>query len=195
MGLQNKDYPIYVTFDKGRLKAKINGVESTHGELTGMITGLSVSEDEYQGKKYKKISVEVTDEKQIYILQMSLAGGYGVSFCMMLPSISYGHPITISGSEKTVEGKQKRTVFLKQGGQNLRWSFTKENPADLPPLKVSKDKLGMTHYDSTDQQTYFILMLEEIGQLLAKKKGVVPEAVQATTPVEEKPVIDDGLPF
>ncbi len=198
MGLQNKDYPIYVTFDKGNLKAKVNGIDTTHGELTGMITGISVADDEYQDRKYKKLSVEITDQsnKQIYILQMSLAGGYGVSFCMMIPNIQYGLPVAISASEKTVEGKIKRTVFIKQGKWNVKWAFTKESPGELPPLKISKDKLNTVLYDSSDQQAYFILMIEELADLLSKKKGIErPARVAVNEPEQAETLPKDDLPF
>lgn len=192
-GLRNsEDRFHYLNFSNGKIVTKEAGELETFDEFEGRLTDIKVVDDEYQGVKFKNISMYfVDDEAKKFLLNIRLDSGYGISFCMLVPNIELSFPFVISGFQKEIDGKKKSGIFVKQKGKFLKWYFTKKNPRDLPPLKKVKVK-GNEVWDSSDQQNFFIKMLQEVAVVL---ESPVPEySKDAKSLIERSAPIDD-LPF
>ena len=123
---------------------------------------------------------------------------YGLAFCCMAPNIDYTKKVYFSAAfqEATATEKQKGSLFIKQAGKNLKWYFTKDDRKDLPQIKKITFK-GQDHWDNTEQQAYFIKMLETTikekipHELMAGPATDIPET---NTPAGTGDAADD-LPF
>jgi hypothetical protein len=195
-GLRNStDRYEYLNFSKGKIV--LNGEQ--YDEFEGRVLDIKISDDEYQGEHFKKIGLMMRDDTgKLYLLNMKMNSGYGVSFCMLVPNIDWLRPIIISGFAKEVDGKKKTGVFVKQRGSFIKWHFTKDNPGELPPLEKVKFK-GQDVWDSTKQQLFFLDMLEVVSTELSKVKvpatsdNKPPEVANAAVTETLSPV--DDLPF
>jgi len=185
MGLgQNTGRNTYVNISKGRLVVKKDGEVHEYGFVEGHLVDIEIVDDEYQGDKFKKLSLKFNDGKENYILQMRLDSGYGRAFCCIIPNANLELPMKISPSFKDDRGG----MFINQSGSALKWYFTKDNPNGLPQLKKVELR-GKTQWDNYDQQEFFIdLLLNKIKPSLKHEALAGP-----ATPVDQEPG-GEGMP-
>lgn len=156
MGLgQNAGRSTFVNIKDGKLQVKKDQQIETFGYLSGLMVDLQIRDDEYDGKKYKKLSVSLVDGDERFTLDMKLGSAYWVGFCMTVPNVNLDHPVTLIPSMKTENGKEKRTLFISQGGKALKRFWTKDNPGQLPRLKQIEFK-GEQVWDNTDQNNWLV---------------------------------------
>lgn len=180
MGLgQNTGTITFVNISKGRLIIKKDGVVSEFGYVEGHLIGIEIQDAEYQGDKYKRLSLKINDGTQSYILQMRLDSGYGRAFCCAIPNANLSLPIKISPSFKDDRGG----LFLNQNGHALKWFFTKDNPNGLPQMKPVEVR-GKTVWDNSDQQEFFVRMIERL------KTKLVPELLAGPAAPTDQPHSD-----
>lgn len=160
MGLENnRGRRIYVTIKDGELQVKqSDGVVETYSALTGILTGINISEQEYQGKKYERLELTVSDGTQIYELQMRFNSGYGRGFCYCILNASLKDPITFCPSSKEVNGKKDTWLFMKQDGIWLPRYFRKDAPNGLPPMNRVRVG-GKDVWDNFDQLQFWKEMI------------------------------------
>lgn len=183
MGLgQNSGTLTFVNISKGRLIIKKDGVVSEYGYLEGHLIGIEIQDAEYQGDKYKRLSLKINDGAQNFLLQMRLDSGYGRAFCCIIPNANLEWPMKINPSFKDDRG----SLFINQNGQALKWYFTKDHPNGLPQMK-SFEHRGKVMWDNTDQQEFFVNMLNQL------KAKLVPE-VMAGPPTPIDPAQPDAVP-
>lgn len=211
MGLgQNSGRATFVNIKDGKLQVKKDQQIETYGHLSGLMVGLEIKDDEYQGKKYKKLSIRLIDEDESFVLDVRVGSGYWIGFCMSLPNIDLKYPITLVPSMKTENNKEKRTMFVSQAGKALKWFWTKDNPGQLPGIKKITFK-NEDLWDTDEQNNWLIEYITHqikpnlphaaiAGPASDLNKGAIPHAGAASHPGGPKTADDvtepiDDLPF
>jgi hypothetical protein len=212
-GLKNTDRPqgawTFVNFKDGALVAKINNEKKSFTDIEGTVQFMDVTDEEYEGKPYKKITLFIIDDEGAeYRLGFPLSSGYGNSFCCIAPNIRWNIPVNISGDIEMKNGKKYSKIFIKQPNENnkwvaLKWYYTKDNDAGkkLPQGEEKSDRNG-NYLDFTKRNAYFLKMLidpkKSVFQLIKKAwpkfdpskpkdKAVIPEAEDITAPIDDMP--------
>jgi len=160
MGLQNSSNRIYLSVADGKIIQRVkegtpNAIQRTtkngkvvheikFGSLSGFLSGVSIKENEF-GKDW---IFEIEDEGQVYALQMMYNSRYATTFlnALLNPDVNLSLPITITPWSKEVDGKAKTATYLKQGEEDIKWYFTKDNPNGMPPLEQVEFK-GKLQWD------------------------------------------------
>jgi len=196
MGVKN-DSPSYkfLNIKEGKLKLKEGDEIKTYASIEGRIKRVEFSIEEYAGVMYEKAKILITDDADVYVLQMNTSSGYFRGLFNSLKTSLNPHGfIEITPSYKKGDnGNPKTTCFVKQSGQNLKHAFTKDNIAssDFPPIITSIHK-GKTIYDDTEQILYWKNWINDTFN-----KGYEPKPIEKEdrelTPIEKE--IADDLPF
>lgn len=161
-GLIKREGATYVSIKEGKLVVKRNGVAETYDGLQGTIIKVDFVEEEYQGKKYEKANVFVSNADDNYILQLHVDSGYFRNFCNALKSGNPKEAVYVQPSYKKDEnGKTSAGCFISQGGKYLKHAHTKDNPGDLPQLEKVTFK-GETRYDNSKQLVYWKAWLASV---------------------------------
>jgi hypothetical protein len=156
MGLNNTGGKItYLNMKQGKFARKnANGDIELYDSVEGIIKAVEFKDDEYNGTSFRKISITLVDGDEKYILQIRTDSGYYRGLTNSIANGDITKPVKLVASSKEVNGKPQTTIFVSQGGQALKWKWTKDNPGNLPPLETVKLK-GRTVYDNTQQQAFF----------------------------------------
>jgi hypothetical protein len=155
--------------------------EELYDTLEGRITGIQFKDGDYG----QQLIISMENEGDVAHLQMPLSSSPASGFLKALPNVQPGALVKFKPSMKEENGKRKTSLFLSQGGQGVKWYWTKDNPGDLPSMKKIKVK-GKETWDDSDQIDYLKAYVTE--QFLPKIKDVnaAPPAVEAdedeTTP-------------
>jgi hypothetical protein len=156
MGLgNNAGSSTFVSIKDGKLHVKKDKEISTFGHLSGYLAGLEIKDDEYEGKKYKKLSLTIVDATDRFIMDIRVGSGYWIGFCMTIPNVDLAKEMALIPNMKNENGKDKRTMFISQDGKALKRFWTKANPGQLPPLEVVTFK-NQDHWDSSKQDNFLI---------------------------------------
>lgn len=189
----------YVNIKKGKLYVKRDNEVLAFDNIEGYLVGLEIRDDEYQGKKYKKLCLDIVYESDRFQLQMKLDSGYGNAFCRISPNIDPTLLLKITPTYQEVDGKGRAGMFINQGNAALKWAWTKENPGNLPQLEQVEFK-GELHWDNKKQQEFFTNWL--IGPNGFRSKLVheaiagpahqfhdekIPSAADITEPIDDLP--------
>lgn len=197
MGLSNDSgRHIFVNISKGKLVIKRGDEKQFFNVLEGTITGISIKDEIYQDRPYKKLCVNLNDGQEAFQLQMKLDSGYGRAFCSIIKNVILEQPVKIVPTYKEADGKKQSGLFINQNEQAVKWFFTNNNPLNRPPIKEFTIN-GNKVYDSTDQTAFYIEMLEmEIKPKLphAALAGPATQFEAATTASDITEPFDD-LPF
>jgi hypothetical protein len=200
MGLGNNTGQFkFVNIKKGQLAIKKENEMHFFDHIEGTLVDLEIRDDEYQGKKYKKLCLMIKDGAETFQLQMKLDSGYGYAFCSIIPNADLKLPMKIVPTYKEDEkGKGKAGMFVNQNGKALKWYYTRDNPHDLPLLEQTEFK-GVTMWDNTKQQAFFLKMLtEKIRPAIvpspndilsgpAHELDNIPNASDVTEPIDDLP--------
>ncbi len=160
MGLQNRAEGKFITILKGKFSQRVP--EGTPGaEVRTNKLGKQVSEvfhDDFVGKL---VSIKVQDgaygktwnfgfrdKGDVYTLQLSYSNSFATAFLKMLPNIDLNKEMKVSPSVKTVDGKEKSSLFVSQDGVAIKHAYTKEKPNGLPPMEQVTVK-GQLVWDDT----------------------------------------------
>jgi hypothetical protein len=211
MGLENNGNKIYLSVADGKIvqRVKEDGQDVTkrttddgkiifekkHNALSGMLTGISVSEKEFNGKPIKQWNFDIEDGGQVYQLQIKYSSGYSTSLLKALanPEVDFSKPIRIAPWAKTINDKKKTSIYLSQGGEDIKWYFTKDEPNGLPEMKQIKVKGEMVWDDYDMMQFFEAFVKKEIVPKLSKGKSAAvaePAGYGPNNTPEE-----DDLPF
>lgn len=118
--------------------------ELKYSNVSGFLSGISIKENEF-GKDW---IFELEDGGEVFALQMMYNSRYATTLLNALcnPDVDFNLPITITPWSKEVDGKQKTSTYLKQGEEDIKWYFTKDNPNGMPPLEQVEFK-GKLQWD------------------------------------------------
>ena len=185
----------FLNIKEGRLKLKDGDDVKTFTSIEGRIKRVEFSIEEYEGTMYEKAKIHITDDADVYVLQMNTNSGYfrGLFNSLKTSLNPYGF-IEITPSYKKCEnGNPKTTCFVKQSGENLKHAFTKENSGkgEYPQVETSVYD-GKTTYNSTAQILYW---KDWINKTFNSGYDIKPieKTDRELTPIE-KEIVDD-LPF
>jgi hypothetical protein len=111
--------------------------EMKFSNISGYLTNIAVVQKELGGIKSKDWVLDIEDGGITYSLQLMYSGGYSVSLLKALcnPIVDFTQPITITPWMKVVNDKKKTACYLKQGEEDVKWYFTKDEPNGMPPLE------------------------------------------------------------
>lgn len=155
-------------------------------------------------------NITLKDNADFYNLNMSFGSGYANSFFCILENVNLEKEVEIIPIQRTeiYEGKEKekRSLFIKQGEEVLKWFYRKDLNADLPEIEVTKTKSGKVIYDDTERNEFFKKIANKINEKLfeihgrseiknaTENKQVLYEVSQDDT-VQEVATNKDDLPF
>lgn len=190
----------FVNFKNGKL---INaGQEYT--SVTGRIVFYEVTEEEYQGKKYNKLSLVLRNSTGDELtLGFSMSSGYGMNFIAMLPNIDLKKEVRISGGQDPAPDPTRSgygKMFIEQQDEKGKWIslkhfYTSKSEKKLPdpaPLKDSKGRVVGS--DWSKREAFVEKMLDKWGAQIVKANGKYEKPVEKPEPGTADPS-DDDLPF
>jgi len=182
----------FINFRKGKL---VNGGnEFLH--FTGTLVDIGVDEDEYEGEKYKRITLYMVDQdnkdKPLYHVQGAMNSGYMVAFMSMLPNIDHTKPFELSPGMRKGEDKKKEfaTLFINQGDNHIKWYYKSTNEdkkKKFPEAKVVPVG-GKNIKDYTDRENFFEkCIVEFLNKKLHKLYPDGHKSFKAAAGAAEKP--------
>ena len=147
MGLEQRTEGNYITILQGKLCKRVDKdtegaiervnklgntvYEKFYDSFTGTLVSIKVQDGAY-GKTW---NFGLSDNGEMYTLQLSYSNSFATQFLKMLPNIDVTKPIRISPSTKLVDGKNQSSLFINQNGTPIKHAYTKENPNGLPDMK------------------------------------------------------------
>lgn len=213
MGLkQNSSNVTYVRFKEGKF-FRSQDKEATFGEIEGEIIGLSLADDEFEGRTFRKLIIKMTDGEENFILNLNFDSSYCSNLISFLKNADLSKSLSLVGSHKEGEdGKAQTAIFVKQGGEFMKKFYTKDHPNGLPKMKeviVNKKKV----WDKSEFQEFLenvVLnelapststrkMAELTSEPLPAKQAVNKEAKEELTAEPEDSIVqvdeEDDMPF
>lgn len=209
MGFQNKTRGTYFTILDGKFSVKVD--EGTEGAVTrenkegnivhevyhdsfeGFLTKIDTKDGNY-GKSW--IFTFCDDLGEFYNLQLNYSNSFAVAFLKMLPNIDLSKKMELTPSSKMVDGKKVNSLFVKQGGVNIKHAYTRENPNGMPDLEQKIVK-GQKVWDDTDRLIFLENMVRET--ILPRLNQNITPDTTAPTPetdtLNTEPEEDEDQPF
>lgn len=167
MGLHtsNSAKTIYLQIRENELKTEAGGsykvVGFTEGEglptyqkLTGTITGMYYRDDEFNGKKLRKLVTIVEDDRR-YSFSISVKSPMYYSYINFLSNADVSRELTLNVVENEIKNSdaKRRTILVEQDGTFSKAYFTKEDRKGLPEWELKKIN-GENVYDRTKYLEY-----------------------------------------
>ena len=146
--------------------------EETYKGWSGRIADIQFKEHEEYGSF---VNVHISDGEENAVIQIKQSSGYANAFLKMLPNVDLGQDVVITPNMKVEGDKKKTSMFITQGGNPVKWAYTRENPNGLPELKQIKIK-GKLTYDDSDVIEFLQTMVNTT--ILPKLKKADPVAVE-----------------
>ncbi len=172
----NSKDPIYLTVNNGKFVQKVEPntkgavkrvnsrdkvvYELTFDSLTATIINIKTDTDNEFGKQWR---VVLTDNGQIYVINLLCNSNYGFTFACALPNVDLKSKLTIRPYYELVDNKPKMAIWLYQDRHAIKWKYTNLNTNGLPPLIQKKGKgkdKGKIIYDNTDRLQFLQEMIE-----------------------------------
>ena len=161
MGLQQRSATprVYVQFNarSGKLVTteKVDGqkVKTEHDSISGVVQGLTITEDEYEGQPRYDLNVQMTDGEARYQVTFNADTRQALELMGRLNAADIGHPVLIGGyvlqaGEAGPDGQPRQSDFV---GVTLRQGEgfkTKVDPFYGPELNNKQPKAVMLVDDS-----------------------------------------------
>ncbi len=191
MGLDNRTGGNYITILGGKFCQKVeagtegatervNKIGNTVHEMyydsfTGHLIEIKVTDGEY-GKSWNFV---FKDKEDPYTLQLSYSNSFSTAFLKMLPNIDLASEMKLSPSVKEVDGKNKSSLFINQGGKPLKHAYTRETPNGLPDMEQVTVN-GTLVWDDTKR----LVFLQNMVDTLITPKLAQIKADTTTAPAE-----------
>lgn len=167
--------------------SRVNKVGKTvnevfHDSIKGTLINIRTTVSQDYGKSW---NFDFQKDGEVYTLQLSYSNSYATAFLKMLPNIDLSKEISVTPSQKEVDGKMQSSLFIKQDGENIKHAYTKENPNGLPPMVKIMVK-GQEAWDDTDR---LIFLENMVNTTILPKLGKVAETTEA------EPKSDDAIDY
>lgn len=154
--------------------------EELFDSLEGTITNITFKDGDYG----TQLLIAIDNDGERATLQMPLSSSPAMGFLKALPNVEVTKAVKLSPKMEEKDGKRKTSLFLSQGGQGVKWYWTKDNPGELPTLKKVKIK-GKETWDDSDQIEFLQKYVNKI--VIPKIKGLSAESVISSDDSEEAP--------
>ena len=176
----------YIRFKDGKF-FRSNDKETLFSEIEGEIIGLSMADDEFEGRNIRKFIIKMTDGTENYILSLSFDSSYCSDLVAFLKNADLSKTISLVGVFKEdKEGKTKPGILVKQDDVFMKKFYTKDNPNGLPKMKeimVNKKKV----WDKTEFQEFLEdVILNDLAKKVSKTKTASVAALTSAPTVGSK---------
>lgn len=188
--------------------------ELKHDYVSGIVTGIRIKENDFNGKKMKSWVLDLIDGDDSYSLEMPYDSSWAMTMfnAFANPEIDFTRPLKFNPWQKEEGGKKKRCLYVNQGENrdSIQWMFTKDEPNGLPPLVETMLK-GEKVWDNYDRMQFveklvndhIIPQLPSASAAALSADAIVPPHAEKTesafADVKHQATIekddDDDLPF
>lgn len=184
MALERGDASTYLSVINGRLAQKMQSKTATstertnknnkvvHEELYKSVSGTLYRLEERHHDEYgDSMRIYIKDDK-MYCIEIPFESQYATGFLKTLLNVDLSKPIIFAPGEKKEEGgKLNQSVFIKQNGDWLKRSFTKDTPGFPQPKEVKKRGKVEWDYTLVNDYLYSEVFLVVKGKLEAIAAG------------------------
>lgn len=163
MGLETQEYGkrTYLGITQGKVTSKDgNGNKQYNTAITGHLTDITFRDGE-AAKFGPEIHLHIRDAGTEYILQMRFASGYAIGFMKAIENADLLKPITFAPWYKEKDDNKQGGMNLIQGGKQLPWKYTREEPNGMPEWEDIPDGQGGTKKSKWPVLVFLRKMLEE----------------------------------
>lgn len=158
MGINNATNITYLSPGYGRLvnkKAKINAMS-----VSGKMESIKIVEDEFEGRKYDKIVVNMVDGEEKFAITFRLESWFAVGFFQRIAQVKSGDTLEI-GASAGKEGSKITFCWIKANGNVIK----KDQSLKFEPQKTEyQGQIFHNYGDLTKYAKHFI-----------EKQGYKPE--------------------
>lgn len=201
MGFKNgMGSKIYLTIREGKIAHKQGDAYVLYDSFEGQIVGISTRE----GKYGTDLCLDLLDDNKVYQLQIKMKGeeptskqtSYFIAFAHCCPAIDPTKKVEFIPSLKVVEDKKRSALFIKQGGQILKWAYKAGQDGVPAPEQLQNKKGEVISTDWSEVEAYRVDRVNEFAQTLIPfelTQDIVAD--HAVNPYVESPQDDDDLPF
>lgn len=176
------------------------------GGIEGVITDIKKDVTEWQGKKLASLKIFLQDVDEKYCLNWPYNSALTTSFYHMVENIDFSKPVRFTaGKKKDKNGIERVSLFISQGGQNIKWKYTKDyvyGPGEvLKPQWEKKTIKGEEIWDNTSEILFFEKILKD--KILPKLRNPVTvssvvedDDIPSYFPTQEPPMQEfEDTPF
>lgn len=195
MGLGNKQSGTYLTIFNGKFSQSFKEPQEgtverlnknnkiVHEKYFDFLSGRLVSIRTKESKDYGKSWIfEFNDGESTFLVQLPYSNTFAKAFLKMLPNIDVSKDMTLTPSSKLVDGKPKSSLFIKQGDQNIKHAFTRENLNGMPDLEEITVK-GQKQLDDTKQLAFLEgMVIRDILPKLNQQKIETADSAESQSP-------------
>lgn len=151
--------------------------ELLYDNLTGVIADISTNISDY-GKEWL---VEIKDADETYQLSLPYSSRAAKALLCCLPNIHLTAEVKLSPYQKEIDGKKQSGMFISQGGNAIKWHYTKEHRNGLPEM----EKIFVKGEEKWDDSKQLQFLETELEKIMSRNKAEYPD----------EPKQEDGLPF
>lgn len=182
----------YLTIRDGKIARKQGEEWTLYNSVEGKIVGLSTRE----GKYGTDLCIDLMDD-ELYQLQIKIKGGesakqssYFIAFAHCSPNLDLNQKVEFIPSLKIENDRKRAALFLKQGGEVIKWAFKKGD--GMPdPEEVYNKKGELVSVDWSEVETF---RMDKVNELVGKLGKPVEKDIVADF-AHNVNVEDDDLPF
>lgn len=156
----------YLSIRDGLMEERKGDQTIAYNHLSGMhvvfVDFRKVEKEKDGQKEYvgDTVRLHLVDESDYWQLEMWANSGYAKAFYHIMENIDYAKPVTIITQLRNNNGKKQQAMFISQDAKPLKWKYTRDNPGDLPPLKITEklnaQGLPAKQYNDDDQMLFFM---------------------------------------
>lgn len=166
--------------------------EMKYSFVSGILTGIRIKENEYNGNLMKSWQLSLVDGDDLYSLEIHYDSAWATSMLNAFanPELDFHKPIKFTPWQKDKpDGKKTRCLYINQGDskESIQWVFTKDEPNGLPPLVETMLK-GKRVWDNYDRMQFLEKLVEEniIPRLPSESAAALSAQAIVPPPAEEK---------
>jgi len=198
MGLENRAASTYVNISKGLFTTGSNKNDNlmTHKTLSGFITDIRFTDEVYDEKPYVKMHLHMKDGEDEFILGTNATNRYAGRILRILPNIDFSQRVEIKLFYKEEGAKKDASAFIKQGSDDIKQFWSKDDPKELPPAETYATPEKEVNWSFKKQNEY--LKDYTLGQvkplMLAAANAPDDEYQDRGSSQDEVPDFEDGDP-
>jgi len=126
--------------------------------IAGKIIGFAVRKPRNENFGDQLIII-VEDETQRWQISTSVDGGYGIDFLRRIPNVNLHENVEIGAWQiEGDDGKKPCGIWMKQGGNKMKYAFDKDTP-EMPPWEKVNLGGGKTSWNKDGQVKFLVKKL------------------------------------
>ena len=162
----------YLTIREGKIAKSLGDKKyELYDSIEGYILGISTREGTYG----TDLCIDIKDD-EVYQLQIRLKGdsgkqtAYFIAFAHCAPNIDVSKKVEFIPSLKIVDDKKRSALFLKQGGETLKWAY-KRGEGMPEPEEVFNKKGELVSVDWSEVEAFRIDKVNELNARASEAKA------------------------